>query len=210
MRTVMALRRRLRRPSDAGYSLVELVVAMGIMSVVLAIVASAVTLMTREVVTTTNLSSSTDDIRAAFSRLDRQIRYATGINQPTRSGNTWRVEFEGLDGDGATTCRQWRLVADTDTVQQRSWLAASPPASGPAWLTVATGIANDPTSQPPFTFVAATAANPMQGLEVTLVGRKAAPGSPSVTLKTAMRGRNTTITTTSATTPVCNPTWVNS
>jgi prepilin-type N-terminal cleavage/methylation domain-containing protein len=210
MRTLTTLRRRLRGRPDAGYSLVELIVAMGIMSVVLAIVASAVVMMTRNVVTTTNLSSSTDDIRAAFSRLDRQVRYATGINSPTRVGNTWRVEFEGLDGDGASTCRQWRLVTDTDTLQQRSWSAASPPSSAPAWISVAGGISNNPTSQPPFTFVAATDANPMQGLEVTLVGRKPAPGSPSVTLKTSIRGRNTTIKTTSASTPVCNPTWVNS
>jgi prepilin-type N-terminal cleavage/methylation domain-containing protein len=180
-----------RPPRDAGFTLVEYTVAMMIFTVVIAITAGGIALMARDVVKTTNLSTSTDQIRLAFNRLDRQVRYASEVNFPVSvSGTRWYVEFLTLDGKGVPTCHQWRLDTATDRLQERWWPAAAVPGTAPAWTTVASNIANDPVADPPFTLVPATETQQRQGLVVELIARKAARDTSSVTLQTSLYARN--------------------
>jgi prepilin-type N-terminal cleavage/methylation domain-containing protein len=176
---------------DAGFTLVEYTVAMAIFVIVIAITAGGVALMARDVVKTTNLSTSTDQIRQAFARLDRQVRYATEINYPGLvSGTRWYVEFQAPNGDGVATCHQWRLDTATDKLQERWWTAGTTPAATPGWVTVASNIANDPAADKPFTLVPASVTQPRQGLVVELLARKAARDTSSVTMQTSLYARN--------------------
>jgi len=184
-----------RAPRDAGFTLVEYSVSMGIFAVVIGITVSGVTFMARDTVKTTNLSTATDQTRQAFTRLDRQVRYADSINRPglNTAGKIWYVEFEGPDGDGVDTCSQWRLDTTTRNLQYRQWLpAATTLPTG--WITVATPIANDTTAaQAPFGFIMATTTVPKQGLNLELKARKASNSTSTVTVKTSLSARNSSV-----------------
>jgi prepilin-type N-terminal cleavage/methylation domain-containing protein len=186
--------RSCRRVADAGFTLVEYTVAMSIFVVVLSITAGGIAMMARDVVKTTNLSTSTDQMRQAFTRLDRQVRYASQVNFPGKNtaGTSWFVEFLAPDGDGVPTCYQWRLDTAADRLQLRSW--PGPPAAeatvAPAWTTVASNVANDPTADQPFTLVPADADTPRQGLDISLVARRASAHTSSVSLETSLYARN--------------------
>jgi prepilin-type N-terminal cleavage/methylation domain-containing protein len=195
------MRRRLRGRAgtgrDTGFTLVEYTVSMAIFTVVIAITAGGIALMSRDVVKTTNLSTSTDQIRLAFTRLDRQVRYASQVNFPgvNTAGTSWYVEFLAPDGDGDPTCHQWRLDTTTDLLQQRSWAGppTAAPTTAPAWTTVAVNIANSPTADPPFTFIQANTGIPFQGIRVKLIGKRVSANTSAVTLETSMSARNTSV-----------------
>jgi len=192
-----------RRRADRGTTLVELVVAMGIFTVVLSVIVGITMAMVQDVRKSTNVYDAGADARAAFSRLDKQIRYATAINRPRpgTSGADRYVEFQSVDGGNVLTCHQWRLLDASDLLQQRSWVGV--PASAPSWSTVATHVVNG-AGQPPFAFTAATPTVPRQSLTVNLVIRRGAQSAGTVSLSTTFTARNTD-TDTSTNTDVVAP-----
>ena len=95
-----------RAAGDAGYSLIEVVVAMTIMSFMTVVIVGA----TAEIYAGTKRIDNTAEVRDrvdnSFRRLDREMRYANWVSKPgyvTASGS-WYVEFATLEG-----CRQLRL-----------------------------------------------------------------------------------------------------
>jgi len=82
-----ALIERLRRgtvreaAADKGFTLIELMVAMMIFSIFLAIMITSIIALTRGASQVQVAAVSTNQELAVFQRLDRQIRYADGINQ---------------------------------------------------------------------------------------------------------------------------------
>jgi type II secretory pathway pseudopilin PulG len=184
-----------RAPRDAGFSLVEYSVSMGIFAVVIGITVSGVTFMARDTVKTTNLSTATDQTRQAFTKLDRQVRYARAINRPGKNtaGNRWYVEFLGPDGNGVEACTQWRLDTTTKQLAYRQW-APTATTLPTTFLTVASNIANDTTAaQAPFTFVMANTDIPQQSLRIKILGRRASNSTSTVTLETTIAARNSSV-----------------
>jgi len=111
--------------SDAGMTLMELMVAMGIMGIFMGIATTAMV----------NIYSSTSKIQAvagtsgqlstAFDRLDKQVRYATAIDQPvTPPTSDWSVAFQNATSTG-TSCTQLRVRtvpgAGEQQLVERSW-----------------------------------------------------------------------------------------
>ncbi len=201
--TTYARRARLRTSSGAtgtgrpaagregGFTLVEYIVAMGIFSIVIGVIVGGVNVMTNDLRKATSLSDATSVGRLALTRLDKQVRYANAINRPVKVGSDWYVEFSSTNSTGVKTCYQWRLVASTDTLQQRTWAdTGSAPSSAPTWQTVAKTVVNDPTTQQPFTFLPSTT-YPLQGLSLYLVVStgKISPGT--VSTRTSIFARNT-------------------
>jgi hypothetical protein len=182
-----------RSAASAGYTMVELVVTMSIFMVVVALMMAAVTTLSSTLRKTTNLADATTSSRNTFNRLDRQLRYATAINRPTQVGNDWYIEFSALNDGGVDLCHQWRLVSATDKLQQRAWTAGT--TTTPTWSTVTTGVTNDPTTLPPFTFVKATTASTYQGVSVTLKIINGSLNPSTVTTTSALQGRNTSVET---------------
>ena len=70
------------RRDDSGMSLVELIVAMGIFSIVIAIFMAGIVTMTRNTVRVQVTSDASESVRRVFQRLDKQVRYADAINLP--------------------------------------------------------------------------------------------------------------------------------
>lgn len=81
--------RRERRPSircsEAGFSLVELMVAMAIFTIFIVIVLGSVVAISRSGVRTQLVGQSTNSSLVVFGSIDRQVRYADSINFPGRA-----------------------------------------------------------------------------------------------------------------------------
>lgn len=139
-----------QRANDAGTSLAELLVTMGIMSVVMMLFTGGILQVYRTVAATDTRSDAQNELSRAFQRFDRELRYASWVNleSPGATG-PWYVEFAGAD---PTDCFQLRLVpgsgANQGVLQLLTWTAGSPPAPGTKGQTIASQI--DTTAGNPF------------------------------------------------------------
>lgn len=159
------------RRDDAGATLVELLVAMSILTTVLVVMLSAVVGLSRMTVKTQNTADATGDVRAAYLRLDRDVRYADAISVPGQVSGDWFVEMtRPATGTSGARCSQWRFHQAGSTLQVRTWVRGA--AVPTAWSTVAGSLALDP-ARAPFTRAAAGSA-PAQGGNVPLARQQLA------------------------------------
>jgi prepilin-type N-terminal cleavage/methylation domain-containing protein len=162
-------RLRIRTGPDDGVTLMEMVVAMTITAMFMAMFTTAIV----QIYGVLDRSDATSTVQAqlniAFLRLDGELRYAAGITTPGlgSAGSTdWYVEYLNT---GTSTCSQLRLhLAPGDTtrsLQWRSWTSAgSPP---PGWITLASGL----TATTPFTVLPADATSDFVRLELTVTAQ---------------------------------------
>ena len=116
---------RREESEDSGFTIVELVVAMSIFTIVLAIYFSALISMSKTTVRAQGAVDASDALRATFNVLDHQVRYASAINIPGKgtSSSAWYVEFEAtkLPQGAPNMCYQWRLDPTTHVLSTRTW-----------------------------------------------------------------------------------------
>lgn len=126
-----------RIADDRGVTLVELAVAMSLMSAFLAMFTTGVVGFYRSANQTDAKFNAQSQVHIAFQRLDTEVRYASSISQEgTRSGGTdWYVEFLTTN-IGSPVCTQLRLTAG-GLLQERRWAQGATP---PAFNTLASGI----------------------------------------------------------------------
>jgi type II secretory pathway pseudopilin PulG len=149
---------RARRRDDAGVTLVEVMVSMGLMSVVMMVFTGAIMQVFQTVAKTDTVSFGQSQLQVAFRQVDRQVRYASWIAVPGQVGTAWYVEYANFDG---SQCYQLRLEtspAPDDSnqgdgrgvVSLLTWArTATPPAPGAAGLVIA-GRILDPGAAGPF------------------------------------------------------------
>jgi prepilin-type N-terminal cleavage/methylation domain-containing protein len=179
---------------DAGLTLAELLVAMGVMSVVMAMVTTAIVQMYRTSNRADALWTNMTQLQTAFLELDRSVRYATAISQPNTTATAaggWYVEWSS--GSGTAACTQLRLDGPSGLLQRRT-----EPAGGPVggWGTVASLL----VASQPFTLEAAsTSSYPHQRLTID-VSVRSAPGSsqPARRSTFAFTALNSSMTTVSS------------
>jgi len=139
---------------DAGTTLIEIMVTMGIMSILMVIFTGAILQVYRASSATESLSTAQSQLQLAFQRTDKEIRYASWIGVPGKVGTAWYVEFAGAD---ATKCGQLRLAAgagddDADAygvLQLIRWTRGTPPAVGVRGQTLASQLVTN-GANPPF------------------------------------------------------------
>ncbi len=125
---------RARSRDDAGYSLLEVLVTMGVMSVLMVIFTTAIIQVFRTSGRAESIAAAQSELQRGFQRFDKELRYASWIAAPGRVGTAWYVEFAGADG---TECLQLRLQTASTTattsgdgqgvLQMLRWPAATPP-----------------------------------------------------------------------------------
>src|SRR5690349_12465825 len=109
---------KLPKRDDSGFTLVEMIVAMGIFAMLLAIFATAVQSFSKSTVRALRTSDQTTQARVVFDLFDKQVRAASAISIPALSGVDWYVEY--LDETGAaSTCTQWVVRTNTDIIAMR-------------------------------------------------------------------------------------------
>jgi prepilin-type N-terminal cleavage/methylation domain-containing protein len=109
--------------TDQGFTLIELVVSMGIMSVVLAVVIGAITQVYSATTRVDTTTYDRDQLTVAFRRLDKEIRYAQWLAVPGQVGTRYYLEY-AVPNSG---CRQ--LAYDSGVLSLSSW---TPPSTIPA------------------------------------------------------------------------------
>ena len=183
-------------PSDAGVTLAEVLVSMGVMSVVMSVVTTALIGMYRAGNRADVLSGAMSQLQIAYQELDRSVRYATAVGDPSAAVSAtgdWYVEWATVAA-GAQTCNQLRLDVASGTLQRRS----QPDGGGlTGWSVMASFLT---ATTPPFTLQpASTSGYPHQRLTVDLTVRPAAdPAQPSRRSAFSFTSLNTTLTTVSA------------
>lgn len=170
----MSTDRRVRR-GEAGVTLVEVLVAMSIFSIVLLVFVDAIRVMTTSLSRVSAVTTSVTESRSAADVLSRQLSYASAANLPSYNSTdrVWFFEFES-DAVRAGTdnrCTQWRYLASTGLLQYRSFSVVSLASTG--WSTVSTSLANDPVTQPPFTLLTSDSGFAVMRLAVDLRLRSA-------------------------------------
>ncbi len=184
------------RGDDRGVTLVEVMVAMSLMVVVMSAVTAGVVDMFRTASTTALTSTAQSQVSLVVLRLDRQVRYASGISLPRVVDGTQYVEYMFVE-KGRNTCVQLRVTGGK--LQQRSWTSGSPPQVD--WTTLASGVA---TPQP-FTHLAADDQVAHQRLTVAVQ----ATADAGVATRTKHRTVTFTAlnTTRNSPTDVCSEAW---
>ncbi|MEP7763983.1 type II secretion system protein [Sanguibacter sp. 25GB23B1] len=163
--------RRDQERDDTGMTLVELIVAMGIFTVVIAVFMAGIVVMTKNTARAQAVADAGDEVRRVFQRLDREVRYASAINRPgTGSSGAYYVEYlvSAVEAGKQPMCTQWRYVPATGTIERRTWANVTSGASPSAWSTLANRVRNDLATQKPFEFTPAGSINASQQLRVFL------------------------------------------
>jgi prepilin-type N-terminal cleavage/methylation domain-containing protein len=161
----MAIRdqREIRPSPDAGFTLVELLVAMAILSIVLLVFTTTFSSIQRAVSDQQVRSVNNDNVRLALENLDRLVRSGNVLIDPAvtdtdckASGSSHQCLLAYTQANGTTAeparCIQWRV--EGTTLQTRYWLPApaSKAATVTTWRDVADGILNLQTSPVTQTF----------------------------------------------------------
>jgi prepilin-type N-terminal cleavage/methylation domain-containing protein len=150
---------------QAGFTLLETLISMGIMSVAMALATAGMSLMYANVNRTERAATAQRQLNAAVERIAREIRYSSGISEPVQltaaslpgfppgqglRGGDWYVEFSTLPYGGPWMCVQLRLRTGPEALERRIWEAGRTPVGG--WSTLSTGVTAAP-SAPAFTRV---------------------------------------------------------
>lgn len=145
---------------DAGVTLVETLVAMLVFTACFAVFIGGLVVMVRDTTRTQAVSAASDQLRSAFTAVDREARYAESVNAPGVAGGAWWVELQSPAHDGGTpTCTQWRYDVGTGVLEERTWDATGEATN--TWRTTAKGLATDPAvltdgTRAPFRVTSAT------------------------------------------------------
>ena len=194
---------------EAGFSLVELLVAMVIFAIFVAVILTSIVAISRSAVRTQLVGESTNSTLVVFGSLDRQVRYSDSINYPGvgPSGNRYvefRVPAASTAGGLLAICYQWRFSPVNSRLESRRW-NESDPTTATAWSPKLTNVADDGDPTHPFQLDAANISDkPRQKLLITLN-----PGTDAQTagagMSTSFIARNSSIKSQSNNplTPVC-------
>ena len=198
----MKLLQRLRACED-GFTLSELLVAMMVLSLALAMFFTTLASVQKSVVETDIRTRSNTQARLALQTLDHEVRSGNVLYDPATSNDPY-FRFKIYTQTNATTrqpspgftCRLWRITADGE-LQTRWWepAQADPNVSASAWRTVATGIVNKQLATPVHAFELDP--DPNKGgrtVNVVLLVNEDLNGdlsSGTVKIQSAFTGRNT-------------------
>jgi prepilin-type N-terminal cleavage/methylation domain-containing protein len=130
---------------DRGFTMIEIVVVMTIMTIVLVIFTGGITQAFSAESKVDTSGQAQGQIVTAFQRLDREVRYATNVSTPGFFGSDATVEFL-TTYTGASICTEVRLKASTSQLQQRTWTQGSAP--GSAWQQLADNVTPGTTTSP--------------------------------------------------------------
>jgi prepilin-type N-terminal cleavage/methylation domain-containing protein len=206
MRALIARRDR-RRITDpeAGFTVIELMVALMVFSIFLAIVTTSILALTRSASRIQVAAVSTSQELAVFARLDHAIRYADGINlQGTGASGDSYIEFRTPSDstpNNLTMCTQWRYDPTAATVASRQWQDGNFSTVTP-WDVQLENVANDGGSTYPFAYIAPVPPKTtLQEMVLTLdAGNTVVKGAA---ISSTFVARNSAVTSSNPGGPIC-------
>lgn len=154
------------RGREQGMTMIEVVMSATIMSTVMAVITTGLVQVYRVVNTRQQTSAARSEISTAYLRLEKEVRYASSVSEPSPPGTTEPyVEYLAVLPDPSTRvdttmCVELRLHQTSDRLrpwqlQRRSWARPADALSEitpTAWHPLASGVQWTPeTSAAPFT-----------------------------------------------------------
>jgi len=191
---------------DRGTTLIELMVAMGLMTVFMVMFTGAIILIYGTVNKAQSRYDGADQLNTAFNRLDTTVRYAAAIDTPGKvngDADGWYVELLTTN-TGTPVCTQLRV--HDEQLQRRTWTVVGTAPNTTAddlsgWLPLASGITNgdaalDDAANRPFTLTPASNVFTFQQLTVVLHNASGGDTNASTSdSKLNFTALNSTITT---------------
>jgi type II secretory pathway component PulJ len=144
--------------------MIDVVVAMTLMSLFMAMFTGGIVQMYRSANETEAMSTAQAQLTTSFLRLDAEIRYAAGISAPGLVGADSYVEYL-ITNTGVAMCTELRLDVASGQLQRRSWARDATPPAPSGW----NPLASDVSSPQPFTRSAADSTYNFQRLRLNLV-----------------------------------------
>lgn len=181
--------------ADGGFTLVELLVAMVVMTLVLALSFTVITKIISTTKSSQARSNAVDEARLGVEQLERQIRSGNVLYAPTydSTNKLWLLQVY-TQVNGNQRCVQWKVDTTGATLQFRSWSPTwQQDGDVTAWRIVARYVVNNPANNgdTPFTRSATGSVYGTRLLDVHLLVR--ATGTPgSTAIDSSITGRNTT------------------
>jgi type II secretory pathway pseudopilin PulG len=209
---IARVRRRLQ--GEGGFTLAELLVAMMILMIVIVIFEGALASIQRGVASEDLRSQNNDQARLAIESLDRELRSANYIYDPTTETsrtfggsltNGFALRIYGQSNASTRSpapgylCELWQITPESPTSSQRLLQVKTwPPfqsGSATSWQTVATGIVNRAVS-PTVAAFALDPGNPAgtnRTIDVTVLANVSLSRTPNATVRNqvAITGRDT-------------------
>lgn len=206
--TTLIARIRRRVNGEGGFTLAELLVAMMILMIVVVIFDGALANIQSAAVSQDLRSRNNDQARLAAESLDREIRSANYIYDPSTetsrslaSGVTNGMALRIYGQSNASTrspspgylCELWQITS-TNELQVKTW----PPfqsSQATSWQTIATGIVNRSVSSPvtAFTLDSGNPSGVNRTIDIMLLSNQSLTRLPNATVRMqlAVTGRNT-------------------
>jgi prepilin-type N-terminal cleavage/methylation domain-containing protein len=192
--SVDLLRRRL--PDERGLTLVELVVAMGILSIVMIVFLSTLTSVQKATVNQDVRSRTIDQVRLAMQSIDRQVRSGNLLYNPSTAygspplpaGYTLLIYTQANLPTTGDKCVLWSINSSNQLVT-RQWPPLQPE-NATQWQIVAENVVNRIGGTPTTAF----SLDPTgRTIMLTFLVNTDLSGSPNATqrLKSSITGRNT-------------------
>jgi prepilin-type N-terminal cleavage/methylation domain-containing protein len=185
-----------RGRDDRGFTMIELMIALGIFSIFLTVVMTSIISITKASTRVQVTAQSSSAELAVFQRLDHQIRYADAINFAgvgSPSGDQY-VEFDTPATSTSTNialCTQWRFDPTAHVLQMRTWNNVTGAVPG-TWATMLTNVATDAGPNYPFQMLPATTSGASnQDLKVSIDSGNSSVQGAAIT--TTFVARNSSI-----------------
>jgi len=105
---------------DAGVTLIEVVVSMSIMAVFMTLFTVGLLQISKSAARNQAIADAQSQVGIAFLRLDKEVRYASGISRPARVGSDFYVEWINT-GQTDPQCTVLRLNTSARQLQWRTW-----------------------------------------------------------------------------------------
>jgi type II secretory pathway pseudopilin PulG len=178
-------------------TLVELVVAMSMLSIVLLIFTSVLASVQRTVVVNQRYSDANDQARLALQQLDRELRSGNVITDPATPPTGYTANQSlliytqaNLPTRGEAQCEIWKITSDHE-LQVRRWIPGSS-SWETSWITVAESVVNRSTGVNAFMMNS----DPLKGertVDIQLQVNPDLDGNPvrTIDIKASLTGRNT-------------------
>ncbi|WP_158268778.1 PulJ/GspJ family protein [Salinibacterium hongtaonis] len=198
------------RSRSEGFTLIEMVVAVGIFAIFTTMFITAVVGLTRGTTRAQHTAEAASAVLTVFQNMDRQVRYADAINHPaTGSSGARYVEFRlpaASAATGITTCVQWRFRPTEGIMESRQWTDG--PTSVPsAWSTKITTALFSSSTGYPFQMVPALGGGGTAKQQLILTidagAEDGAGGAEMATTFVARNSSTSTSTNSASSAPIC-------
>ncbi|MFI5493661.1 type II secretion system protein J [Actinoplanes sp. NPDC051859] len=183
-----------RPGDDAGFTLLEVMVSLAILSVAMSIFTTGILQLYRGTSKIESAAVARSQVATAYERLDTEIRYASALSKQGVVNGDHYIEYR-TENSGTAVCTQVRLRVRDQQLQRRTWVDGLTPITPSPWVPLASGI----SGTKPFTFVPADTTYEWQRLVFDISATDSGEGSNTTSkpLKVTFAALNTSRNTVS-------------